>query len=183
MTGEPITSTRGMQPRVLPKIPVKAAPLDRAPVLTLQDRSKDMIISGGSNIYPREIEGVLLRHPDLVEASVVGRPHPAWGEEVVAFLVPRDGAAVAAAELDRLCLDHIANFQAPTRLPLCRSAPEEQLRQGPEDRITPSPYRQSRRGAADPMISGLSAYNRGDYIKAFRTADFCGAVSSGEPLF
>jgi long-chain acyl-CoA synthetase len=102
-----------MQPRILPKIPVKAAPLDRAPVLTLQDRSKDMIISGGSNIYPREIEGVLLRHPDLVEASVVGRPHPAWGEEVVAFLVPRDGAAVAAAELDRLCLDHIAHFKRP----------------------------------------------------------------------
>ena len=55
--------------------------------LTLRDRSKDMIISGGSNIYPREIEEVLLRHPDLVEVSVVGRPHPEWGEEVVAFVV------------------------------------------------------------------------------------------------
>jgi acyl-CoA synthetase (AMP-forming)/AMP-acid ligase II len=60
--------------------------------LTVRDRSKDMIISGGSNIYPREIEEVLLRHPDLVEASVVGLPHPEWGEEVVAFVVePKSG--------------------------------------------------------------------------------------------
>jgi acyl-CoA synthetase (AMP-forming)/AMP-acid ligase II len=82
-------------------------------LLTLRDRSKDMIISGGSNIYPREIEEVLLRHPDVVEASVVGRSHPDWGEEVVAFLVARPGTVVAAAELDRLCLDHIARFKRP----------------------------------------------------------------------
>jgi acyl-CoA synthetase (AMP-forming)/AMP-acid ligase II len=87
--------------------------LDEDGLLTLRDRSKDMIISGGSNIYPREIEEVLLRHPDLVEASVVGRPHPDWGEEVVAFLVARPGATVAIAELDGLCLDHIARFKRP----------------------------------------------------------------------
>jgi acyl-CoA synthetase (AMP-forming)/AMP-acid ligase II len=87
--------------------------MDEDGLLTLRDRSKDMIISGGSNIYPREIEEVLLRHPDLVEVSVVGRPHPDWGEEVVAFLVPREGAPVAPAELDRLCLDHIARFKRP----------------------------------------------------------------------
>jgi long-chain acyl-CoA synthetase len=81
--------------------------------LTLRDRSKDMIISGGSNIYPREIEEVLLRHPDLVEVSVVGRPHPEWGEEVVAFVVPRPGAEIASDALDRLCLDHIARFKRP----------------------------------------------------------------------
>ena len=82
-------------------------------LLTLRDRSKDMIISGGSNIYPREIEEVLLRHPDVVEASVVGRSHPDWGEEVVAFLVARRGTVVAPAELDRLCLDHVARFKRP----------------------------------------------------------------------
>jgi long-chain acyl-CoA synthetase len=81
--------------------------------LTLRDRSKDMIISGGSNIYPREIEEVLLHHPDLLEVSVVGRPHPDWGEEVVAFIVTRPGAAIAAEALDRLCLDHIARFKRP----------------------------------------------------------------------
>lgn len=81
--------------------------------MTLRDRSKDVIISGGTNIYPREVEEVLLRHPDLVEVSVVGRPHPEWGEEVVAFVVARPAAKVAPEELDRLCLDHIARFKRP----------------------------------------------------------------------
>jgi len=81
--------------------------------LTLRDRSKDMIISGGSNIYPREIEEVLLRHPDLVEVSVVGRPHPEWGEEVVAFVVARPGVELRTGALDQLCLDHIARFKRP----------------------------------------------------------------------
>jgi long-chain acyl-CoA synthetase len=87
--------------------------LDEDGFLTLRDRSKDMIISGGSNIYPREIEEVLLRHPDLVEASVVGRPHPDWGEEVIAFIVAKPGAQIENAALDRLCLDHIARFKRP----------------------------------------------------------------------
>ena len=86
---------------------------DEEGFLTLKDRSKDMIISGGSNIYPREIEDVLNLHPAVAECSVVGRPHPEWGEEVVAFIVPRQGASVKAAELDQLCLDNIARFKRP----------------------------------------------------------------------
>jgi len=82
-------------------------------LLTLKDRSKDMIISGGSNIYPREIEDVLNLHPAVAECSVVGRPHPEWGEDVVAFVVTRPGASVAPADLDRLCLDNIARFKRP----------------------------------------------------------------------
>ena len=85
--------------------------LDEAGYLTIRDRSKDMIISGGSNIYPREIEEVLLRHPAVLECSVVGRPHVEWGEEVVAFVV-RSGD-VSAGELDALCLEHIARFKRP----------------------------------------------------------------------
>jgi acyl-CoA synthetase (AMP-forming)/AMP-acid ligase II len=81
--------------------------------LTLKDRSKDMIISGGSNIYPREIEDVLNLHPAVAECSVVGRPHPEWGEEVVAFVVTRPGAKLSPAELDKLCLDNIARFKRP----------------------------------------------------------------------
>jgi long-chain acyl-CoA synthetase len=72
-----------------------------------------MIISGGSNIYPREIEEVLLTHPAVAECSVVGRPHAEWGEEVVAFVVPRPAARVAPQELDALCLDRIARFKRP----------------------------------------------------------------------
>ncbi|MBV8506896.1 MAG: long-chain fatty acid--CoA ligase [Alphaproteobacteria bacterium] len=86
---------------------------DEEGFLTLRDRSKDMIISGGSNIYPREVEEVLLRHPALAEVSVVGRPHADWGEEVVAFVVLRPGMQASEAELDRLCLDAIARFKRP----------------------------------------------------------------------
>jgi acyl-CoA synthetase (AMP-forming)/AMP-acid ligase II len=81
--------------------------------LTLKDRSKDMIISGGSNIYPREIEEVLLRHSDVLEVSVVGQPHREWGEAVVAFVVRRPGTHVTSEQLDRLCLDAIARFKRP----------------------------------------------------------------------
>jgi long-chain acyl-CoA synthetase len=80
--------------------------------LTLKDRSKDLIVSGGSNIYPREVEEVLLAHPAVAEASVVGRPDREWGEVVVAFVVAR-GAAPPVADLDRLCLEHIARFKRP----------------------------------------------------------------------
>jgi long-chain acyl-CoA synthetase len=87
--------------------------LDEDGFLTLMDRSKDLIISGGSNIYPREIEEVLLRHPGVHEVSVVGRPHPEWGEEVVAFVVARSGAPLSERDLDALCLEHIARFKRP----------------------------------------------------------------------
>ena len=89
--------------------------MDRDGYLTLKDRSKDMIISGGSNIYPREIEEVLLLHDGVGEVCVVGAPHADWGEETVAFVVSRPEAAVNAEELDRLCLGRIARFKRPKR--------------------------------------------------------------------
>lgn len=81
--------------------------------LTLKDRSKDVIISGGSNIYPREVEEALLLHPSVREASVVGRPSEEWGEEVVAFIVAKPGVKLETSELDRHCLEHIARFKRP----------------------------------------------------------------------
>ncbi len=86
--------------------------------LTLRDRSKDLIISGGSNIYPREVEEVLLRHPDVAEVAVIGRANPEWGEDVIACIVTRVDASdarrrVLERELDALCLDHIARFKRP----------------------------------------------------------------------
>jgi long-chain acyl-CoA synthetase len=83
--------------------------LDDEGYLHLKDRSKDLIISGGSNIYPREVEEVLLAHPDVREVSVIGRPDREWGEAVVAYVV---GEADAAA-LDALCLSRIARFKRP----------------------------------------------------------------------
>ncbi|MFL6567217.1 MAG: AMP-binding protein, partial [Burkholderiales bacterium] len=96
--------------------------LDAEGFLTIRDRSKDMIISGGSNIYPREIEEVLLRHPAVAECSVVGRRHPEWGEEVVAFIVAR--GAVGKAELDALCLENIARFKRPRDYRFVESLPK-----------------------------------------------------------
>jgi len=77
--------------------------------LTLKDRSKDLIISGGSNIYPREVEEVLLKHPQVREASVIGRPDRDWGEIVVAYVV----GTAKPDELDALCLSQIARFKRP----------------------------------------------------------------------
>jgi long-chain acyl-CoA synthetase len=82
---------------------------DHEGYLTLKDRSKDVIISGGSNIYPREVEEVLLKHARVREASVIGRPHPEWGEVVVAYVV----GDAPAGELDQLCLSEIARFKRP----------------------------------------------------------------------
>ncbi|MGH8766085.1 MAG: AMP-binding enzyme, partial [Burkholderiales bacterium] len=96
--------------------------LDERGFLTIRDRSKDLIISGGSNIYPREIEEVLLRHPAVAECSVVGRPHAEWGEEVVAFVVPR--AELKTEELDALCLDNIARFKRPREYRFVESLPK-----------------------------------------------------------
>ena len=87
--------------------------LDTNGFLTLKDRSKDVIISGGSNVYPREVEEVLLRHDGVLECSVIGRSHPDWGEEIVAFVVPKPGEDVREADLDALCLEHIARFKRP----------------------------------------------------------------------
>jgi long-chain acyl-CoA synthetase len=83
--------------------------IDARGFLTLKDRSKDLVISGGSNIYPREIEEVLLRHPDVREVSIIGRPDPEWGEIIVAYVV----GGATPSELDALCLSELARFKRP----------------------------------------------------------------------
>ncbi|WP_374659899.1 class I adenylate-forming enzyme family protein [Phenylobacterium sp.] len=85
--------------------------LSEAGLLTLVDRSKDMLISGGSNIYPREIEEVLLTHPLVAEAAIVGQPDEEWGEIPVAFVVAADG--LGSDELDRHCLTQLARYKRP----------------------------------------------------------------------
>ncbi|MEZ5217828.1 MAG: AMP-binding protein [Ilumatobacteraceae bacterium] len=92
--------------------------------LTLRDRSKDLIISGGMNIYPREVEETLLHHPGVRAAAVVGRPDPEWGEAVFAFVVAADPAAPPSIdELDRTCLEHIARFKRPKDYRFVESLP------------------------------------------------------------
>lgn len=105
--------------------------------LTLRDRSKDVVISGGSNIYPREVEEALLEHPDVVEAGVVGAPDPEWGEVVVAFVV----GEVDAAVLDAHLLERIARFKRPKRYEFIDALPKNSygkvLKRELRERLTP----------------------------------------------
>jgi long-chain acyl-CoA synthetase len=89
--------------------------LDEQGYLTLVDRSKDLIISGGSNIYPREVEEVLLQHPAIAEVAVIGASDADWGEVAVAVIACRAGFAADSAELDAFCLQRIARFKRPKR--------------------------------------------------------------------
>lgn len=88
--------------------------------LTLKDRSKDVIISGGSNIYPREIEEIMLHHPGVLEAAAIGRPDPEWGEIPVLYFV----GSASHPELDAWCLDHLARFKRPKEYVLVRELPK-----------------------------------------------------------
>ncbi len=89
--------------------------LDGHGYLTLVDRSKDLVISGGSNIYPREVEEVLLRHPSVREIAVIGEPDREWGESLVAIVVVREGARADESSLEALCLENLARFKRPKR--------------------------------------------------------------------
>ncbi len=90
--------------------------------LYIRDRSKDLIISGGANIYPREVEDVLLTHPGVREVSVIGLPDPEWGERVVACLVAEPG--IDEARLDAWCLERIARFKRPKQYVFLEELPK-----------------------------------------------------------
>jgi len=98
--------------------------LDADDFLTLKDRSKDLLISGGSNIYPREVEEVLLTAPGVAEVAVVGAPDAEWGEVVVAFVVPQPGHTLDPAALDTHCLARIARFKRPKRYVVVDALPK-----------------------------------------------------------
>ena len=94
--------------------------IDKSGILTLKDRSKDMIISGGMNIYPREIEDILIKLPTVKEVAVVGAKSKTWGEQVVAFLA----GSATHEELDSFCLEHLARFKRPKKYIFLESLPK-----------------------------------------------------------
>jgi len=82
--------------------------------LYIEDRVKDMVISGGENIYPAEVERVLLQHPGLAEVAVIGVPHPKWGETVKAIIVLAGGADPDEADIIAFARDRLAHYKCPT---------------------------------------------------------------------
>jgi acyl-CoA synthetase (AMP-forming)/AMP-acid ligase II len=91
--------------------------------LYLLDRAKDMIISGGENIYPAEVEAVLARHPAVADVAVLGRPDPAWGEAVHAVIIPAPGQAASAQEIIAWSRDQLAHFKCPKTIEFTTALP------------------------------------------------------------
>ena len=91
--------------------------------LYILDRAKDMIISGGENIYPAEVEAVLARHPAVAEAAVLGVPDPTWGEAVHAVIIPAPGSSGSAEEIIAWCRDELAHFKCPKTAEFADSLP------------------------------------------------------------
>ena len=94
---------------------------------TIQDRKKNMIVSGGENIYPAEIERVLLEHPAVAEAAVIGVPDPRWQEVPLAIVVPRPGAAVTQDELRACLMSQLARFKVPRQFVFAAELPRNAL--------------------------------------------------------
>jgi len=92
------------------------ATVDADGYLYLVDRAKDLIIVSGFNVYPAEVEEVLVEHPGVAEVGVVGVPHPHTGEAVKAFVVPKEGADLDEEQLIHWCLDHLARYKCPTKV-------------------------------------------------------------------
>nr|MBO2487322.1 2-succinylbenzoate-CoA ligase [Bacillota bacterium] len=97
--------------------------LDEQGYLYVLDRRDDLIISGGENIYPAEVEGVLLEHPAVAEAGVVGVPDPVWGQAVVAAVRLRPGAAFDEAALRQFCRERLAGYKVPARIVAVEALP------------------------------------------------------------
>jgi fatty-acyl-CoA synthase len=89
------------------------ARIDASGYMTLVDRLKDMIITGGENVYSVEVESALAAHPDIADVAVVGRPHPDFGESIVAVVTPREGTRVALEDVKAFCADKIARYKIP----------------------------------------------------------------------
>lgn len=91
--------------------------------LYLTDRAKDVVITGGSNVYPREVEEVLVAHPGVHEVAVVGEPDAEWGESLAAFVVATPGCAVTGGQLVDHCRAHLASFKKPRRVVFVEELP------------------------------------------------------------
>ncbi|MBX6395879.1 MAG: AMP-binding protein [Alicyclobacillaceae bacterium] len=99
------------------------AVMDEDGYLTLVDRKKDMIISGGENVYSTEVEQVLYAHPGILEAAVIGLPDPEWGEAVTAVVVPKPGQTLDVEELKGFCRKSLAGYKIPRKVFIAERLP------------------------------------------------------------
>jgi len=100
------------------------ATIDEEGYITVVDRKKDMIKTGGENVASREVEEMIYRLPQVSEVAVVGVPHPRWVEAVVAVIVPKPGQALSEAEVLAHCQQHLAGFKAPKAVVFAASLPK-----------------------------------------------------------
>jgi long-chain acyl-CoA synthetase len=100
------------------------ARMDEDGYTTIMQRKKDMVIVGGFNVYPSEVESILFTHPAVMEAAVIGVPHAYYGEVVKAFVVPKPGTALHADELKSLCAANLAEFKRPAEIEIRDSLPK-----------------------------------------------------------
>ena len=99
------------------------ARMDEEGFVYIVDRKKDMIVSGGENIYPREIEEVLYHHPKIQDAAVIGIPDPLWGESVKAIIVLKEGKAMKEEEVIEYCKCHLASYKKPKSVEFVEALP------------------------------------------------------------
>jgi len=102
------------------------ATVDEDGYLYLVDRKNDMIVSGGLNVYPSEVERVLYDHPAVFQCAVIGIPHEVWGEAVKAVVVLKEGASVTEKDLITFCRERLADYKTPKSLELVRELPRNQ---------------------------------------------------------
>jgi long-chain acyl-CoA synthetase len=103
------------------------AVMDEQGYFTITDRKKDMVIVGGYNVYPREVDEVLLHHPGISEAACVGVSHPTHGEIVKAYLVPMDGAELHKNEIVAFCREKLASYKVPRRVEIVPELPKTSI--------------------------------------------------------
>jgi acyl-CoA synthetase (AMP-forming)/AMP-acid ligase II len=104
-----------------------AATMDEDGYVYIRDRKKDMIISGGENIYPAEIEQVLQHLPQVKEVAVIGQPSVKWGESPIAIVVLKDGAALSAEDVIGYCRGRVAKFKLPRGVEFVRELPRNPI--------------------------------------------------------
>jgi acyl-CoA synthetase (AMP-forming)/AMP-acid ligase II len=100
------------------------AVMDEEGYVNIVDRKKDMIITGGENVYSTEVENVLYMHPDVLEAAVIGIPDPHWGEAVQACVVPKEGRTVSEQDIIAFCKENLAHYKAPKTVVLLDALPK-----------------------------------------------------------